>query len=122
MRTSTGASKGTILFVDDEETILALGNDMLEALGYKVLLSGSGEEALKIYREHGKSIDMVVLDMIMPHMGGGETFDRMKEIDPDVKVLLSSGYGIDGQAQEILDRGCDGFIQKPFDLKGFTNP
>ena len=115
------ASKKTILFVDDEETILALGNDMLNALGYNVLLAGSGNEALKIYRQHRESIDMVVLDMIMPHMGGGETFDRMKEIDPDVKVLLSSGYSIDGQAQEILDRGCDGFIQKPFDLKGFSH-
>jgi PAS domain S-box-containing protein len=110
----------TILFVDDEETILALGSDMLEALGYKVLLAGSGEEALKIYRNHREEIEMVVLDMIMPHMGGGETFDRMREINPGVKVLLSSGYSIDGQAKEILDRGCDGFIQKPFDLKGFS--
>ncbi len=55
--------------------------------------------------------------MIMPDMGGGETYDRMKEINPDIKVLLSSGYGIDGQATEIVERGCDGFIQKPFDMK-----
>jgi len=60
---------------------------------------------------------MVALDMIMPDMGGGETYNRLKEINPDVKVLLSSGYSLDGQAREILDRGCSGFIQKPFRLK-----
>ena len=59
----------------------------------------------------------MLLDMIMPDMSGGETYDRMKDIDPNVKVLLSSGYSINGQAQEILDRGCDGFIQKPFKMK-----
>jgi len=61
--------------------------------------------------------DLVILDMIMPKMGGGETFDRLKEIDPDIKVLLSSGYSINGQATEILDRGCSGFIQKPFNIQ-----
>ena len=61
--------------------------------------------------------DLIILDMIMPDMGGGETFDRLKEIDPGIKVLLSSGYSVDGQATEILDRGCKGFIQKPFDIK-----
>jgi two-component system, cell cycle sensor histidine kinase and response regulator CckA len=55
--------------------------------------------------------------MIMPDMGGGETFDRLKRVNPDVKVLLSSGYSVDGQAKEILDRGCNGFIQKPFHIQ-----
>jgi len=63
---------------------------------------------------------MVVLDLIMPEMGGGETYDRLKEMDPNVKVLLSSGYSLDGQATEILKRGCDGFIQKPFQLKDLS--
>ena len=61
--------------------------------------------------------DLIVMDMIMPGMGGGETFDRLKAVNPDVKVLLSSGYSINGQASKILERGCDGFIQKPFNLK-----
>ena len=61
--------------------------------------------------------DLIILDMIMPDMGGGETFDRLKEIDPGIKVLLSSGYSINGQATEILDRGCKGFIQKPFNIQ-----
>lgn len=111
---------GTILFVDDEDAILDLGRQMLAALGYNVLPAGSGEEALRVYREHQAEIDLVILDMIMPHMGGGETFDRMRQINPRAKVLLSSGYSLDGQAQEILDRGCDGFIQKPFDLKALS--
>ncbi|MBW2169089.1 MAG: response regulator [Deltaproteobacteria bacterium] len=63
---------------------------------------------------------MVILDMIMPDMGGGETYDRLKEINPDIKVLLSSGYSINGQANEILERGCDGFIQKPFNMKDLS--
>ena len=63
---------------------------------------------------------MVLLDMVMPEMGGGEIYNRLKEINPDIKVLLSSGYSIDGQATEILKRGCDGFIQKPFDMQGLS--
>ena len=109
--------KETILLVDDEEMILDVGQALLKALGYKVLIAGSGKEALEIYKKNKEKIDLVILDMIMPVTGGGETYDRMKEINPDIKVLLSSGYSIDGQATEILKRGCDGFIQKPFTMK-----
>ena len=91
--------------------------ELLEELGYTVLAAHGGREAVEIYQEHGDSIDLVILDMIMPDMGGGETFDRLKEINPGVRVLLSSGYSIDGQAQEIMARGCDGFIQKPFRIE-----
>jgi CheY-like chemotaxis protein len=107
---------GAVLLVDDEQMILSVGERMLEALGYGVILSAGGEEAIRIYEERGSAFDLVILDMIMPGMGGGETFDRLKEINPAVKVLLSSGYAVDGQARAILDRGCDGFIQKPFNL------
>jgi len=108
---------GTILLVDDEEMVLDVGVQLLKALGYTVLEAKGGREAVEIYRENKDKIDMVLLDMIMPDMGGGEAYDRMKEINPDIKVLLSSGYSIDGQATEIIDRGCDRFIQKPFDMK-----
>ena len=108
--------EGTVLVVDDEEMIVDVGTCILERIGYHVLAARSGEEALKIYREKDALIDMVILDMIMPGMGGGETFERLKEIDPSVKVLLSSGYSINGQATEILKRGCRGFIQKPFTM------
>jgi two-component system, cell cycle sensor histidine kinase and response regulator CckA len=110
--------KGTesILFVDDEETISLIGRRLLERLGYRVLTANSGQEALDIYQREGKSIDLVILDMIMPGMNGGETFDRLIRMNPLVNVILSSGYSINGQAKTILDRGCRGFLQKPFSL------
>jgi CheY-like chemotaxis protein len=103
--------------VDDEEMVLEVGEQLLARLGYRVLAAGGGEAALDLYERRNDEIDLVVLDMVMPGLSGGEVFDRMKAADPDVRVLLSSGYTIDGQAQEILDRGCRGFIQKPFDLE-----
>lgn len=111
---------GTLLFVDDEEIILNIGVKILKKLGYKVLTAQSGSEAIRKYSANLGKIDMVILDMVMPDMGGNETFDRLKEIDPDVKVLLSSGYSIAGQATEILKRGCRGFIQKPYRLKALS--
>lgn len=107
---------GTILIVDDEAMVLDVGASLLEALGYNVLQAPGGKEAVDICRDHPGPIDLVVLDLIMPDMGGGEVFDRIKEMRPGLKVLLSSGYNVDGQASRILDRGCDGFIQKPFDI------
>ena len=94
-----------------------MGQDLLEAMGYRVLLSRGGKQAIEVYKRNRGEIDIVVLDMVMPHMAGGEAYDRIKEIDPDIKVLLSSGYSIDGEATEILQRGCDGFIQKPYKMK-----
>ena len=106
----------TILLVDDERMILDVGQKLLEKLGYQVKTAGSGQEAVEIYQRHQNTIDLVILDMIMPSMGGGRTFDALKAIDPQVCVLLSSGYSLNGQATEILQRGCRGFLQKPFDL------
>ncbi|MBN1105053.1 MAG: PAS domain S-box protein [Deltaproteobacteria bacterium] len=108
--------QGTVLLVDDEETILDVGTAMVNALGFEVLAAKSGEEALRCLSVNRGKIDLVILDMVMPEMGGGEVFDRIREHDRHIKVLLSSGYSIDGQASEILSRGCDGFIQKPFDM------
>jgi PAS domain S-box-containing protein len=107
---------GTILLIDDEEMILDVGIELLEELGYTVKSAMSGPEAIDVFKGERGKIDLIIMDMIMPGMGGGETFDRLKEIDPDIKVLLSSGYSINGQATKILRRGCDGFIQKPFNM------
>jgi len=104
----------SILLVDDEEQVVEVGGKLLEKLGYSVLRAKSGAAALEIYQKNKDGIDLVILDVIMPGMGGRETFERLKEIDPLVKVLLASGYSIDGEAAEILARGCKGFIQKPF--------
>jgi PAS domain S-box-containing protein len=106
---------GTVLLVDDEELVVKIGKRMLEGLGYTVLPAKSGDEALNLYSQRPDGIDLVILDLIMPHMHGGEVFDRMKQINPRAKVLLSSGYSLSGQAENILERGCNGFIQKPFD-------
>ena len=107
----------TVLFVDDEDMIVEIAEELLDQLGYKVLVAGSGREAIETYEKNKKRIDMVLLDMVMPDMGGGETYDKLKEINPDVKVLLASGYSMNGTATEIMDRGCSGFIQKPFKIK-----
>jgi len=109
--------EGTVLLVDDEEMVLEAGEELLNHLGYEVLLAENGREALELYKKNQDKIDMVLLDMVMPVMGGGEAFDRMKEINTNVKVLLSSGYSLEGEANEILKRGCDAFIQKPFKLE-----
>jgi len=106
--------KETILLVDDDEMILDTGREILTKLGYMVIPAGSGSTAIKLFKEYKGRIDVVLLDMVMPEIGGGEVFDRIKEIIPDIKVLLTSGYSQDGEADEILKRGCDGFIQKPF--------
>ena len=107
---------GTIILIDDEKMILDVGRELLEELGYTVLSALSGREALDIFQKRSDEIDLVIMDMIMPGMGGGETFDRLRAINPNIKVLLSSGYSVNGQASKILHRGCDGFIQKPFNL------
>jgi two-component system cell cycle sensor histidine kinase/response regulator CckA len=80
----------------------------------------TGQEALAIYEQERDTIAMVILDMIMPVMSGRDLFERLKELDPQIKTLLSSGYSIDGQAAEILKRGCNGFIQKPFTLEALS--
>jgi len=113
--------KETILLVDDEDMIIDVGREMLQELGYRVLAAKSGREALAIYQRRPDAIDLVIMDMIMPEMGGEETFDRLKAIDPQAKVLLSSGYSIDGQAGQIMEKGCDGFIQKPFKMQQISD-
>ena len=108
--------EGTILLVDDEKSILVLCEKMLKHLGYKTIKCENGQKALEYYSENITEILLIILDMTMPEMSGGETFDRIKQINPEAMVLLASGYAVDGEAQEILNRGCSGFIQKPFTI------
>lgn len=118
--TSTKKGKETILLVDDEEMILEVTSSMLQQAGYQVIMTRSGREALKIYEKKGSDIHLVILDMVMPEMSGGKTYDLLKEMSPQIKVLLSSGYSMNEQASQILKRGCNGFIQKPFNSKELT--
>jgi CheY-like chemotaxis protein len=108
---------GTILLVDDEEMVLDVCKRVLERIGFEVLEARNGKEAVAIYKNNLNRIRLVILDMIMPEMGGGDAFDELKKINPEIKVLLSSGFSLDSKAAEILKRGCNGFIQKPFNLK-----
>ncbi len=103
-----------VMVVDDEKIILDLVSDMLESMNYSVVTAINGKDALAHYKKLWKDIDLVILDMVMPEMGGHETFIEMKKINPGVKALLSSGYSITGDAEKILDEGVLDFIQKPY--------
>ena len=89
---------------------------MLKELGYRVLTARSGKEAIKLYEAHQDTLALVALDMIMPEMSGKETYERLKEINPNVKILLVSGYSLNQQIEDLISMGCNGFIQKPFDI------
>ena len=89
---------------------------MLKKLGFQVLEACSGRDAIRVFRENLGKIDLVILDMIMPDLGGGEVYDHIRDIQPNVKAILATGYSIDGEAARILKRGCDGVIQKPFSI------
>jgi PAS domain S-box-containing protein len=108
---------GTVLFVDDEEVVLEIGEEMLESLGYRTLTAKSGKEAVDLFEANSPGVDLVILDMVMPGMNSKEVFNRLRTADPKARVLLSSGYSIKGQATEIMDQGCNGFLQKPFTLE-----
>ncbi len=103
-----------ILLVEDEEGTIQVEELMLKELGYSVLPAMSGQEAIQLYEENKP--DLVALDMIMPEMNGKDTYERLKRINPDVKVLLVSGYSLNKQIEELMEKGCNGFIQKPFDI------
>jgi CheY-like chemotaxis protein len=111
----------TVLLVDDEEGVREVSKELLESIGYRVLTAKDGKEALEIYTRNWAGIDIVVLDMVMPNMSGRETRDRMKEINPNVKILLSSGYSLESKAAAALKRRCDGFVQKPFRLRELSS-
>jgi PAS domain S-box-containing protein len=110
----TGREK--ILLVDDEESTIQVEELMLKKLGYTVLPALSGREALKLYEDNMLELDLVALDMIMPEMNGKDTYEALKRINPNVKVLLVSGYSLNKQIEELMERGCNGFIQKPFNV------
>ena len=116
-RRHTDQTVRTILLVEDEGIVAEIGYQMLERLGYRVILAQSGAEAMSMYEQHQAEIDLVILDMIMPGIGGGVVFDRLHALSPETPVLLSSGYSLNGQALDILKRGCRGFIQKPFNIE-----
>ena len=103
----------TILVVDDEDAIWDFVIEALQNLGYSVILTGNGEEAIEVYNNNPGEISLVFLDMIMPKLGGHSTFYQLKAINPKVKILLSSGYVSDEEIEDLLDNGANGFLHKP---------
>jgi len=112
----TMKGNGVLLFCDDEEIIREMGKKLLQTLGYNVLLAESGPEAIKIYESHFSEIKGVILDTVMPEMDGYETFSRIKEINRNVKVIISSGFSKDRRVQMALNSGAIGFLPKPYSL------
>jgi CheY-like chemotaxis protein len=107
----------TILLVDDEEILRDIGKDILEKFGYTVLLAADGESALELYRENPEDISLVILDIVMPGMGGKECLEEILKVNPQAKVVMASGYSINGRVKEVLDGGARAFIKKPYELK-----
>jgi two-component system cell cycle sensor histidine kinase/response regulator CckA len=107
----------TVLLVDDEEPVRQLGKEMLETVGYRVLVASDGEEAMGLYTRRMKDIQLVILDLIMPGMGGKSCLEGLLRLDPRVKVLVASGYSVNGRLEEIVRSGACGFISKPYDLR-----
>ncbi len=105
-----------ILVIDDEKDIRAFISEVLQSHGYRVLLAADGDQALGIYKKRSQEIALVILDMVMPGMGGKEVFLKMKDLNPHIQTLLSTGYSHDGRVSEILQKGVKGFIQKPYDF------
>jgi PAS domain S-box-containing protein len=106
----------TVLAVDDESTVLALARDILELHGYRVLTARNGEEAVRAYRQDPGGIDLVLLDLTMPVMGGRECLRRILEIDPGARVVIASGFSAEGTVAEVLAEGALGYVQKPYDI------
>jgi CheY-like chemotaxis protein len=106
--------QGRILLVDDDPIVRQASTGLLQLLGYEVVICEDGQMAVDYYREHGREIDLVLLDLVMPRLGGLETFRALKAIDPSVKVVLTTGYGHNEAVQALLDEGVVGFAPKPY--------
>ncbi|HPL64244.1 MAG TPA: PAS domain S-box protein [Syntrophales bacterium] len=115
------SGEGSVLIVDDDERVINVTGEMLSVLGYRVYAAKSGAECMDLYNKFWDSIRFIILDMVMPDIGGGQIFDRLKAIDPKLKIILCSGYSINGQAKQIMERGCDAFLEKPFNMQTLSD-
>lgn len=110
----------TVLIIDDEELVIEICEMMLLRLGHRVFKANSGFEALNIFEDHKNQIDLVILDMYMPEMNGQQLVGELRQIDHHVKVLLSSGGLTDLEEKEIINRGFNGFIRKPYSMNSLS--
>jgi len=107
----------TILLVDDEQVIIDVARDMLEMLGYQVIVAQDGQHAIDIYTQQKDEIALVILDMVMPGLSGADVFQALKAINPKVKVILASGYIMSRQIAAVMAQGCRAFMSKPYRLE-----
>jgi DNA-binding NtrC family response regulator len=120
-KAEAGAARGKILLIDDQDTVREVCSAMLATLGYKVSTAADGREGVEYYRRFGNDVDLVIIDMIMPILGGRDCFRELKAMNPGVRAILSTGFSMDGTVQEIMDEGIIGFIQKPYRLEELSN-
>ena len=114
-------AKGTILVVDDEELVLDVEVTLLQRIGYNTLMARNSREACQLFKDNNEQIDLVILDMIMPDENGATTYKCLKSINPDVKVLISTGYFKDSKVEEILCDSQNELIMKPFKIGEFAS-
>jgi two-component system cell cycle sensor histidine kinase/response regulator CckA len=107
---------GVVLVVDDEVVVRTVCRQMLEHLGFRVLMADDGAQGLEMFREHAEEIVVVILDMTMPKLNGEETFREMRRLDPNARVVLMSGYNEQEATNRFAGKGLAGFLQKPFQL------
>lgn len=115
-----GIPAPAVLLVDDERLIRYAGRRMLEKLGFKVYLAENGDDAIQAFRDFGADIALVILDLIMPSIDGYQTFKMLRELEPQVRVLISSGYSTEERVDRLLAEGANGFVEKPFDFEQFA--
>ena len=118
VKTATSSEQEkTILLIDDEEMVINISEMMLKRLGYRVLKAHSGYEGLQLFEENKSEIDLIISDLEMPKMNGKEVMDKIREINPEIKVLLSSGALTDADEKNVINKGFNGFLKKPYNLK-----
>ena len=113
--------RGTLMLVDDEDFIRQLARDILQMKGYTIIEASHGKEAVDLYAEQKDSIDLVIMDMAMPVMGGKETFIKLKEINANVKVVFATGFAKDGESEEMIANGVRAFIEKPYRIEDLAS-
>jgi len=114
---SLATGNETILLVDDEQVIIDVARDMLEMLGYQVIVAQDGQHAIDIYTQQKDEIALVILDVVMPGLSGADVFQALKAINPKVKVILASGYIMSRQIAAVMAQGCRAFMSKPYRLE-----
>lgn len=118
---SEAVERKTILVIDDEEMIREIAHDMLSHLGYNILLAADGEDAVKLFREKNESIDLVLVDLIMPKMNGMICFQKLKEINKNVPIVVASGIVEISKKRSVLEMGAHGYLEKPYSIKSLKD-